>query len=138
MTILIEKDTADHWKQNKQGAVKRGGQQQYSDVAIEACLVYGGLDVKEKESGTSVKDKPRISKRGNRFLRKAMHMPALSAIPCDEHFKAFYERLVAKHGIKMKAVVAVQRKLLEMMYTLYKTGKKYDKDYLEKQRNQAA
>lgn len=93
---------------------------------------YAGLDVKEKESGTSVKAKPRISKKGNRFLRKAMHMPALAAIRCDEQFKAFYARLAAKHGIRMKAVVAVQRKLLEMMYTLYKTNEKYDKDHLEK------
>jgi hypothetical protein len=29
----------------------------------------------------------------------------------------------------MKAVVAVQRKLLEMAYTIYRTKKKYDKEY---------
>ena len=29
---------------------------------------YAGLDVKEKQSGTSVKGKPRISKKGNRNL----------------------------------------------------------------------
>src|SRR5690606_14458000 len=38
---------------------------------------YAGLDVKEKQSGTSVKGKPRISKKGNKFLRKSMHLPAL-------------------------------------------------------------
>ena len=41
---------------------------------------YAGLDVKEKQSGTSVKGKPRISKKGNKYLRKAMHLPALAAI----------------------------------------------------------
>jgi transposase len=92
---------------------------------------YAGFDIKEKQSGTSVKGKPRISKRGNKHLRKAMHLPALCAIRYDERFKAIFARLVAKHGIKMKAVVAVQRKMLEMIYTLYKTGKKYDKDYLK-------
>ena len=61
-----------------------------------------------------------------------MHMPALAAIRHDERFKAIFARLVAKHGIKMKAAVAVQRKLLEMMYTLYKTNKKFDKNYLQK------
>ncbi|MBA4146381.1 MAG: IS110 family transposase [Cytophaga sp.] len=90
---------------------------------------YAGLDVKEKQSGTSVKGKPRISKKGNRFLRKALHLPALCAIRHDERFKAVFARLVSKHGIKMKAAVAVQRKLLEMMYTLYKTNKNYDKEY---------
>ena len=94
---------------------------------------YAGLDVKEKQSGTSVKGKPKISKRGNKHLRKTMHMPALSAIRHDERFKAIFARLVAKHGIKMKAAVAIQRKLLELMYTLYKKQEKYDKEYLKNQ-----
>ena len=92
---------------------------------------YAGLDVVEKQSGTSVKGKPRISKKGNRYLRKALHLPALSAIRHDERFKAVFSRLVSKHGIKMKAAVAVQRKLLEMIFTLYKTGKPYDKNFLK-------
>lgn len=91
---------------------------------------YAGFDIKEKQSGTSVKGKPRISKKGNRHLRKAMHLPALCAIRYDQRFKTIFARLVAKHGIKMKAAVAVQRKMLEMIFTLYKTGKPYDKNYL--------
>lgn len=94
---------------------------------------YAGLDVKEKQSGTSVKGKPRISKKGNKSLRKSLHMPALAAIRHDERFKAVFARLVSKHGIKMKAAVAIQRKLLELMYTVYKKQEKYDKDYLQKQ-----
>ncbi len=94
---------------------------------------YAGLDVKEKQSGTSVKGKACISKRGNRHLRKAMHLPALSAIRSDERFKAIFVRIVSKQGIKMKAAVAVQRKLLEMIYTIYKTGVAYDKEYFKKQ-----
>ena len=35
-------------------------------------------------------------------------------------------------GIKMKAAVAVQRKLLELIYSIYKTNTPYDKDYLKK------
>ena len=91
------------------------------------------FDVKEKQSGTSVKGKPKISKKGNRHLRKAMHLPALVAIRHDDRYKAIYARTVAKHGIKMKAVVAVQRRLLEMTYTVYKTNKKYDKNHLKKE-----
>jgi len=94
---------------------------------------YAGFDIREKQSGTSVKGKPRISKKGNRYLRKAMHLPALCAIRYDERFKAIFARLVSKHGIKMKAVVAIQRKMLEMMFTLYKTGNNYDKNYLNRQ-----
>lgn len=93
---------------------------------------YAGFDVKEKQSGTSVKGKARISKKGNKYLRKAMHFPALTAIRHDERFKAIFARLVSKHGLKMKAAVAVQRKLLEMIYTLFRTRAVYDKAYLKK------
>jgi transposase len=97
---------------------------------------YAGLDIREKQSGTSVKGKARISKRGNRYLRKALHFPALSAIRHDERFKAIFVRLVSKHGIKMKAAVAVQRRLLEMIYIIYKTNKPYDENYLKNQYEQ--
>jgi transposase len=90
---------------------------------------YAGLDVKEKQSGTSIKAKPRISKKGNRSIRKAMHFPALVAVKWDENFKELYARLVSKHGIKMKALVSVQRKLLEMTYILFKNQTVYDKEY---------
>jgi transposase len=90
---------------------------------------YAGLDVREKQSGTSIKGKPSISKRGNRYLRKAMHLPALTAIRNDPKFKSLFIRLVEKHGIKMKAVVAVQRKLLEMIFTVYKTKTPYQKNF---------
>lgn len=90
---------------------------------------YSGLDVRLKDSGTSIKSKPKISKKGNRHLRKAMYMPALSAMRFNEHHKAVFVRLVSKHGIKMKAAVAVQRKILELIYTIYKTDKAFDKNY---------
>lgn len=92
---------------------------------------YAGFDVKEKESGTSVKGKAKISKRGNKHLRKAMYMPALAAIRHSERYKAIFIRIVAKNGIKMKAAVAVQRKLLEMVYTIYSTKKTYQANYLQ-------
>ncbi|KAA6430826.1 IS110 family transposase [Dyadobacter flavalbus] len=90
---------------------------------------YAGFDVKEKQSGTSVKGKPRISKKGNRTLRKAMYFPAITAVKWDENFKNMYIRIVSKQGIKMKALIAVQRKLLELAFTLFKTKAKYDKSF---------
>ena len=90
---------------------------------------YAGLDVREKESGTSIHGKARISKKGNRHLRKAMYLPALAAIRFNERYKATFVRLVSRHGIKMKAAVAVQRKMLELIYVLYKNNTAYDKNY---------
>jgi transposase len=91
---------------------------------------YAGLDVREKQSGTSVRGKRKISKTGNRYLRKSLHFPALCAIRHNKRFDLFYNRLYAKHGIKMKAIVAVQRKILELTYILFKTDRVYDANYL--------
>jgi transposase len=97
---------------------------------------YAGLDIKEKQSGTSVKGKSKISKRGNRSIRKAMHLPALTAIRHDENYKNIFARIVSKSGIKMKGVVAVQRKLLELIYIIYKNDTIYDIEYEKKKREQ--
>jgi transposase len=93
---------------------------------------FVGLDVKYKDSGTSVHHKPRISKEGNKYIRKALYLPALTALRYDGPMKSLFVRLVSKHGIKMKAAVAIQRKLLELIYTLWKKEEIYDPEYLKK------
>jgi transposase len=90
---------------------------------------YAGLDVREKQSGTSVKGKPRISKKGNKYIRKAMHFPSLAAIKHEQNYKDIYARLVSKNGIKMKGIVAVQRKLLELIFILFKNKTTYQNNY---------
>lgn len=92
---------------------------------------YAGLDVKEKTSGISVKGKKKISKKGNRHVRKALYLPSLSAVRHCQIYKETYARLVSRHGIKMKALVCIQRKLLELMYILYKNQSVFDPQYEE-------
>lgn len=96
---------------------------------------YAGLDVIVKDSGTSVKSKPRISHRGNKYLRKALYFPAFAGIRKNKHMKNLFKRLVQKHGIKMKAAIAVQRKMLELIYILWKKEEMFD---AEKYQNQPA
>jgi transposase len=97
---------------------------------------YAGLDIKEKQSGTSIMGKPIISEQGNRYLRKPLHLPALAAIRHKEHYANTFTRLVSRHGIKMKAAVAVQRKLLELMFVIWRSKQRYDSQYhIQKQKN---
>ena|SRR5665213_193225 len=93
---------------------------------------YAGLDVIEKQSGTSVRSKPRISRKGNRHIRKALYFPAFSAIKYTDQMKNHYAHLISRHGIKMKAAVAIQRKLLVLIYTLWKTNEIYIENYEQK------
>jgi len=95
---------------------------------------YAGLDVRQKQSGTSVNKKARISKQGNRNLRKSLHLPSLSAVKYNKEHKELYARLVAKSGIKMKGLIAVQRKLLELIYVIYKNQKGFIQNYKQQKR----
>lgn len=93
---------------------------------------YAGYDVVENQSGNRV-GKTKISKKGNARIRRILHMPALIAVRCNEPaFKQLYERVFDKSKIKMKGYVAVQKKLLIVIYTLWKNDAKYNRNQEEK------
>ncbi len=98
---------------------------------------YAGYDIVHNESGTSVKGKTRISKKGNRYLRHHLYMPAMSSSQHAPEFAALRGRILERSKIGMKTQVAVQRKLLLLMYTLWKTGSTYEKDHYQKKIAQA-
>ena len=95
---------------------------------ISQLISYAGLDIVEKESGKYV-GKTKISKKGNARIRSALYMPALSAIRYNKTLKTFYERVIEGRTIKKQGVVAVMRKLLILIYTLWKNDTEFDPNY---------
>lgn len=91
-------------------------------------IKYAGYDVVYKQSGTSVNRKTRISKRGNGLIRKALFFPSMEARKTGI-FKEVYDRQYERSLCKMSALVAVQRKLLIIMYSLIKKDELYLEDY---------
>jgi transposase len=93
---------------------------------------YAGYDAVENQSGQHT-GKTRISKKGNSRIRRALHMPALCVVTYKQKpFIDLFERTYARHRIKMKNYVAVQKKLLVLIYTLWKKGKPFDANFKEK------
>lgn len=97
---------------------------------------YAGLDIKEKQSGISVRGIPKISKKGNRTLRKSLDLPAITSIKYNQNHRELFARIVSKNGIKMKEVVAVQRKILELIYTLHKNKTRFEHNYEKREQLQ--
>jgi transposase len=92
---------------------------------------YAGYDVVENQSGLRA-GKTRISKKGNSHIRRALHMPALNMVRYNQApFIALYERIYEKSKIKMKGYTAIQKKLLIIIYTLWKKKQAYNPDYLK-------
>lgn len=89
---------------------------------------YAGYDVMLKESGR-YKGKSKISKQGNAHIRRVLHFPAQTAIIYNKPMTVFYERVNAKKIKPMIAGVGVQRKLLCLMYTIWKTDRVFDPNF---------
>lgn len=96
--------------------------------SIKQIVSYAGLDIKIRESG-KWKGKSKISKAGNVHIRKALYWPAYTSIAHTATHKRLYERLLDKKEISLVASVAVQRKLLGLVYTLWKNGTVYIDNY---------
>lgn len=98
-------------------------------IESQAQLVsYAGYDVVENQSGKH-SGKTKISKKGNSHIRHAMYFPAFLVVKYDQgNLKNLYERVFDRTRIKMKAYTAVQRKLLVLVYALWKRNEKFDPD----------
>jgi len=60
---------------------------------------------------------------GNRYLRIALYMPALSAARHDPNVRSFYRHLLDTRGLKeLQAVCAVMRKLLLAIHAMLRTN----------------
>jgi transposase len=95
---------------------------------INQLISYAGLDIVENQSGNH-NGKTWISKKGNADLRTALYMPALSAIRFNEKMKSFNERIMETHSYKKQGIVAVMRKLLILIYTLWKKNEEFSLNY---------
>lgn len=89
-----------------------------------------GLTPTERSSGTSVREKPHLSKIGNPRVRKILYFPALAAMRYNPMIKAQRERLLAQGKAKMVAVGAAMRKLLHLAYGVLKNNKPFDPAYV--------
>jgi transposase len=100
-------------------------------TSIRQLVSYAGLDVVEDSSGNH-KGRTKISKKGNARIRSALYMPALNAIQYNKDLQTFYERVTDDREVKQQGVVAVMRKLLIIIYTLWKKNEEYIEDYQNK------
>mgnify|MGYP002761370117 FL=1 len=101
-----------------------GSPEQFENARQAAA--YAGLVPQHRESGTSVRGKPRMSKVGNGRLRRAMYFPAMTALRFNSAVKAFGDRLKERGKEKMVVIGAAMRKLLHICYGVLKSGRPFD------------
>lgn len=90
---------------------------------------YAGLTPQKRQSGTSLRGKSRLSKIGNAKLRKALYFPSMSARQHNPIVRAFCERLSVRGKQTMVIQGAAMRKLLHIVYGVWKKGHPFDPAY---------
>ena len=95
---------------------------------------FAGLVPRERQSGSSVRGRVRLSKIGNARLRKALYFPAVTALRCSPFFQAWAEGLRARGKSKMAVIGAAMRKLVHLAYGVLKTGRPFDPEWVQKQK----
>jgi transposase len=90
---------------------------------------YAGLVPRERQSGTSVRGRTRLSKIGNARLRRALYFPAITALRCSPFFQAWAEGLEKRGKSKMSIICAVMRKMVHVTYGVLKSGKPFDPEW---------
>jgi len=105
----------------------------YLIESVGQLISYVGYDIVENQSGKRV-GRTRISKKGNSHIRRILYMPSLNVVRLKvDAFKVFYERLYDRNKIKMKSYVAVQKKILILLYTLWRIDKPFNPNFYKGQ-----
>jgi len=97
--------------------------------SAEQVAAWAGLCPRECRSGTSVRRRTRLSKAGNGHIRRALYLPAITAIRHNPPVRALYQRLRDAGKAAMAAVGAAMRKLLMLCYGVLKNRQKFAPDW---------
>jgi transposase len=95
---------------------------------ISEVMKLAGLDLFEISSG-SHRGQRRISKRGRPLMRKLLFFAAINAVKSKGIMHDKYQQMLARGMLKMKALVAIARKLLGLIFAVVRDNSKYVENY---------
>lgn len=89
------------------------------------CAAFMGLVPVQRESGSSIRGRSHISKAGNAKVRAKLYMAAVVAKQHNPDIKRQYLRLLNNGKMKMSALCAAMRKLVQICFGVLKHQKPY-------------
>lgn len=96
---------------------------------ISEITKLAGLDLFEISSGKH-RGRRRISKRGRPLMRKLLYFAAINVVKSNGILNEPYEQMLSNGMPKMKALVAIARKLLRIVFALVRDGTMYMENYI--------
>lgn len=103
------------------------GVRELEEIEDKALVALIGLAPMNRDSGQYRGRRSIIG--GRALIRKALYMACISGIRCNQLLKNFYHRLKAKGKPSKVALVAVMRKLLLIVNSVFKRKTPWQEDY---------
>ena len=95
---------------------------------LSEIMKLAGLDLYEISSGKH-RGQRRISKRGRPLMRKLLFFAAINAVKSKGIMHEKYQQMLDRGMLKMKALVAISRKLLGLIFAIVRDNTKYLENY---------
>jgi transposase len=92
----------------------------------KALTAYAGLDSKIRQSGHTLNNTGKLTKRGSSQLRRSIFIAANVSRQHDPNMKAFYDKKRSEGKSYTVATCAVARKLLTVVRAVWLSGQSYD------------
>ena len=99
---------------------------------ISEITKLAGLDLFETSSGKH-RGQRRISKRGRSLMRKLLYFAAINVVKTKGILHEPYQQMLSRGMPKVKALVAIARKLLRIVFALARDNTVYMEDYCRNQ-----
>jgi len=95
----------------------------------KALVAYAELDATVKASGQFEGTRNRISKRGSPTLRNSLWLAAVTARRFNPELKAYYDTKRSQGKRSGIATGAVARRLVHLIYSIWKDNRPFEPDY---------
>jgi transposase len=92
---------------------------------LSKFLSYIGIIPKLNESGNS-KKKPKLSKKGSHYAKKALYLAAVASVKHNEALKQIYKNKLNQGKSTKEALIIVAKKLASIIYGIWKNNTPYN------------
>lgn len=103
--------------------VTTNGFTRFEDGRKYAC--YCGTAPFEKQSGTSLNAKSKVSHFANKRVKALLYLAATSALQHDPEMKIYYQNRIEKGKSKMSTINVVKNKIIHRVFAVVKRGTPY-------------
>jgi transposase len=101
-------------------------------ASAEQSAAYLGRVPVERQSGSSVKGRSRLSKNGPARVRATLYLPAVCAKRCNPHIRDMAERMALRGKCDLSIIGAAMRKLAHLCFGVIKHQLPYQPLYSKK------